>query len=77
PYTPDRVSDVKKVAKDLKVAELAPIHKDFVSQIDGLLVGENPGKGLFREQTFLQPDMKFVIDFPEEWQTVNQAAAVA
>ncbi|PMO34132.1 peptidase [Vibrio breoganii] len=77
PYTPDRVSDVEKVAKNLKVAELAPIHKDFVSQIDGLLVGENPGKGLFREQTFLQPDMKFVIDFPEEWQTVNQAAAVA
>ncbi|GEM80567.1 M48 family metalloprotease [Vibrio superstes] len=77
PYTPDRVSDVEKEAKALNVAELAPIHKDFVSQIDGLLVGENPGKGLFREQTFLQPDMKFVIDFPEEWQTVNQAAAVA
>ncbi|GEA59039.1 M48 family metalloprotease [Vibrio comitans] len=77
PYTPDRVADVTKEAKNLNVAELAPIHKDFVSQIDGLLVGQNPGKGLFREQTFMQPDMKFVIDFPQEWQTVNQPAAVA
>ncbi|CAM4078560.1 M48 family metalloprotease [Vibrio neonatus] len=77
PYTPDRIADVNKEAKKLTVAQISPIHKDFVSQIDGLLVGQNPSKGVFREQLFLQPDLKFAIDFPEQWTTLNQASIVA
>ncbi|GAD79268.1 M48 family metalloprotease [Vibrio ezurae] len=77
PYTPDRVADVNKEAKKLTVAQIPPIHKDFVSQVDGLLVGQNPSKGIFREQLFLQPELKFAIDFPEQWVTLNQASVVA
>ncbi|OBT13984.1 peptidase [Vibrio sp. UCD-FRSSP16_10] len=77
PFTPDRIADVTSEAKTLSVADISPIHQDFVSQIAGLVVGDNPNKGLFRDSTFLQPEMKFVIDFPEKWVTLNQASAVA
>ncbi|WP_261874375.1 M48 family metalloprotease [Vibrio rarus] len=77
PYTADRVADVTEESKDLTVANIAPIHKDFVSQVEGLLIGENPGKGLFKDHTFLQPEMKFVIEFPDKWKKVNYSTVVA
>lgn len=76
PFTPDRVTAVTKEAKSLTIAELAPIHPEFIPYLDGMLMGQNPAKGVFKGQTFLQPDMKFAIDFPEKWETANQPTAV-
>ncbi|WP_261817094.1 M48 family metalloprotease [Vibrio gallicus] len=76
PYTPDRVATVSDEAKTLTVAELAPIHPQFIPYLDGMLMGENPSKGLFQGHTFLHPELKFAIDFPEGWQLGNQPTAV-
>jgi predicted Zn-dependent protease len=49
----------------------------FLRQIDGMIYGENPRQGFFREGLFLHPDLAFQVEFPGGWQTVNQATAVA
>jgi predicted Zn-dependent protease len=49
----------------------------FLQRTDGLIFGENPREGFFRQQQFLHPDLRFQLDFPSGWQTQNQATAVA
>ena len=48
----------------------------YLRRIASLEYGDNPRNGFFRDQTFLHPDLKFQIAFPEGWQTQNTAAAV-
>ena len=48
----------------------------FLQRTDGLIFGENPREGFFRQNQFLHPDLKFQFDFPNGWKTQNQATAV-
>lgn len=77
PYTPERVSHVDQSASTLSLTSKPPIHPDFLSQLNGLVVGNNPNNGTFDETLFIQPTMGFTITFPKEWQTVNQPQVVA
>jgi predicted Zn-dependent protease len=49
----------------------------FLQRTDGMIFGQNPREGFFRQQQFLHPDLKFQLDFPNGWQTQNQTTAVA
>ena len=42
----------------------------------GLIFGENPRQGFFRQNQFLHPDLKFQLDFPSGWKTQNTMTAV-
>lgn len=48
----------------------------YLQMIDGLVFGENPRNGFFRGNTFLHPDLKFRMEFPDEWQKHNMARQV-
>ncbi|MEO8449047.1 MAG: M48 family metalloprotease [Gemmatimonadota bacterium] len=48
----------------------------FMQRINGLVFGENPRQGFFEGVRFNHPDLIFRIDFPQGWQTQNQASAV-
>jgi predicted Zn-dependent protease len=48
----------------------------FLQRTQGLIFGENPREGFFRQNQFLHPDMQFQFDFPSGWKTQNQATAV-
>jgi predicted Zn-dependent protease len=48
----------------------------FLQRTDGIVFGENPREGFFRQNQFLHPDLKFQLDFPNGWKTQNQATAV-
>ena len=48
----------------------------FLQRIDGIIFGENPRQGFFRQSQFLHPDLQFQLDFPSGWKTQNQATAV-
>ena len=48
----------------------------FLQRTEGLIFGNNPREGFFRQTQFLHPDLKFQLDFPSGWKTQNQAAAV-
>lgn len=50
---------------------------EFLAVIDGMIFGDNPRQGFFKDGRFNHPDLAFSIDFPSGWQTVNQVSAVA
>jgi predicted Zn-dependent protease len=49
---------------------------EFLQRTAGLIFGENPRHGFFRQQSFLHPDFKFQFDFPAGWNTANQPSQV-
>lgn len=48
----------------------------YLDQLQGLIYGENPRNGYFRNNLFLHPDMRFQLTFPDQWQTQNLSQAV-
>ncbi len=49
---------------------------EYLNEIDGVVYGENPRNGFFRGTTFLHPDLRFRLDFPQGWRTQNLPQAV-
>jgi predicted Zn-dependent protease len=48
----------------------------YLQQLDGLVFGQNPRQGFFRDGVFYHPDLRFRFDIPAEWQTQNLPDAV-
>lgn len=48
----------------------------LLARIDGIVFGDNPRHGYFRENVFLHPDFKFRFEFPTGWTTANQVQGV-
>jgi predicted Zn-dependent protease len=49
---------------------------EYATRIDGIIYGENPREGFFRNALFLHPDLKFQLQFPQNWKTQNTTQAV-
>jgi len=49
---------------------------EYLEQIDGLVYGENPRHGFFKDTLFLHPDLRFRVALPSGWQTANLPRAV-
>jgi len=49
---------------------------EYLQRINGMVYGEDPRQGFFRETAFLHPDLKFQLQFPDGWKTQNTADAV-
>ena len=49
---------------------------EYLDQIDGLVYGQNPRNGFFRDRVFFHPDLRFRLTLPAGWQTGNFARAV-
>ena len=50
--------------------------REYLNQIDGLVYGENPRQGFFRNGEFLHPDLRFRLRMPTGWKTQNMPQAV-
>jgi predicted Zn-dependent protease len=49
----------------------------YLRGIEGVAFGEDPREGFFRGTSFLHPEMRFRLDFPEGFKTSNQKTSVA
>jgi predicted Zn-dependent protease len=49
---------------------------DFLAHVDGLVYGENPREGFFKDGRFYHPDLKFQFQVPNGWQVQNTKQAV-
>jgi predicted Zn-dependent protease len=49
---------------------------EYLDQIDGLVYGEDPRQGFFRDALFLHPELRFRVRFPAGWETVNLPSVV-
>jgi predicted Zn-dependent protease len=79
PSSDERVRATLARASQIPRAAATPIAKsrsDFVRRMDGLLVGQDPAQGIFRDNLFLHPDLDFLLKFPRGWQTQNSPQAV-
>lgn len=48
----------------------------YLGRIDGMIFGENPRNGFFRDGVFYHPDLRFRFAYPQGWTTQNLAQAV-
>jgi predicted Zn-dependent protease len=68
---PDPGNRVEKTLQRTAAASLPAglkVERDvFLQRTEGLIFGENPREGFFRQQQFLHPDLRFQLDFPTGW----------
>ena len=77
PTSAERVQTARARAATQPPAADARVGRDeFLRQIDGLIYGNNPRQGFFRENAFYHPDLAFQLQFPRGWQGQNLAQAV-
>lgn len=66
-----RLGELKVLPENLRVGR-----DDYLGQIDGLVWGNNPRNGFFKDGQFLHPELAFQLTFPEGWRTQNLPQAV-
>jgi predicted Zn-dependent protease len=76
PAEPERIRAAQARADTVTRRPLALRREEYLNRIDGLVYGENPRQGFFRDGVFLHPDLRFRIDFPQGWRTQNLPRAV-
>jgi predicted Zn-dependent protease len=42
-----------------------------LSHIEGMIFGDNPREGIVRGSSFLHPDLRFALEFPDGWEVTN------
>jgi predicted Zn-dependent protease len=80
PAPADRVQQVRAFIKEAAV----PVgtsggtvdEADFLRRIDGVLFGDNPSEGILRGNTFLHPELRLALDFPQQWDVQNSKTQV-
>lgn len=79
PAPPDRIQAVdKRVAALNQPLNNLKVGRDvYLNHLNGLIFGMDPREGYFKGTTFVHPDMRFEIRFPDGWQTQNTAQSVA
>lgn len=56
----------------------ATINRDsYERRLDGIMFGQNPREGFFKNGVFYQPDLRFSFTFPSGWRVMNSKQAVA
>ncbi len=50
--------------------------EEYLARIDGLVFGENPRNGFFRDGVFYHPDLRFRFAYPSGWTAQNLSQAV-
>ena len=79
PFPEDREAAVQRRIDSIGGARAGMVSNDaaFLQHTNGMVFGENPREGFFRNGLFMHPDLRFQIAFPEGWATQNTKQAVA
>ena len=78
PSPGERIKTVQQWISELQPgsAGTRTAHAEFLRQLDGMIFGENPRHGFFRDGVFYHPDLRFRFNVPTQWQTQNLTDAV-
>ncbi len=77
PAPPNRLSDMTRIIQEQHATGSRVGRAEFIGQLDGLMFGENPREGFFKEQVFYHPDMAFKMTFPQDWASQNEKQGVS
>ena len=78
PSSGERIETVQKWLSELPQGQSGArvAQADYLRQLDGLVFGENPRHGFFRQGVFYHPELRFRFNVPAEWNTQNLTDAV-
>lgn len=76
PRTLDRVQRAVDEAKATAGSDGRIGREDYLTQIDGLVYGENPSQGLVRGRRFVHPELGFAFEAPPGFRLQNTPQAV-
>ena len=74
----NRIERIEKMLDTVSLAqrELIVDRDDYLRHIQGMTFGEDPRQGYFEGGTFYHPQMRFQMQFPNDWKTQNLPQAV-
>ena len=78
PSPGERVKTIEQKAAAQQTGARGSIVREaeYLRQVDGLVYGEDPRQGFFRDGRFLHPDLRFQFSFPRGWTGQNLKHAV-
>lgn len=79
PATAERVVLTREHSKSLSPAPRPASARDragVLAMLQGLVIGEDPGKGFFDENWFVHPELVFIMAFPPDWEGINSSGFV-
>jgi len=76
PFPENRVERVLASVQGQDLSGAVVGRDEFLQRLDGIVFGEDPRQGFFRDQLFLHPEMAFRFQFPAGWRTANSRQAV-
>jgi predicted Zn-dependent protease len=80
PYPENREQQMRQIIEDPanNIPREGRVARDeYLAQIDGLIYGENPREGYFKDARFVHPDLEMELTFPAGWRGINQKTVVA
>lgn len=79
PITSKRVDRIYKISAKTTVRAFPKIAEstlDYYKEIEGIIYGDNPKRGIFLNNVFIHPIYKFSFEFPSGWETYNTSSWV-
>jgi predicted Zn-dependent protease len=76
PFPENREERILAAVSEADAQGLEVGRERFLERLDGIVFGDNPREGFFRENVFLHPELAFRLDFPSGWRTQNTRNAV-
>ncbi len=80
PDPPDRIRATADHAREVMDADprsdLRVNRNTFLDHLEGIVFGPDPREGFSEDGTFYHPDLRFRIDFPDNWKVQNSKSAV-
>ncbi len=74
----NRIKRIESMLDTVPVSQRKLIvnREDYLRHIQGMTFGEDPRQGYFEGSYFYHPQMRFQLQFPDEWKKQNMAQAV-
>jgi len=78
PEPASRVKDIQPLVQQLTAAGGSfTVERDgYLRRVDGMLYGDNPEQGIVRGSTFLHPELRLQLEFPQTWEVMNSPRQV-
>ena len=79
PATAERIALTREHSKSLSPASRpasAKSREGVLAMLQGMVIGEDPGKGFFDKNWFVHPELAFVMAFPPDWEGINSRGFV-
>ncbi|MEZ5294573.1 MAG: M48 family metalloprotease [Vicinamibacterales bacterium] len=78
PSEAERIETIQARAAALPASDRGTVVRraEYLNRIDGLVYGENPRHGFFKDGVFYHPDLRFQLPLPSEWSGRNLTSAV-